>query len=304
VGSNVATIRDVYSTDYLAQEAMEFINGAEPFLCIITPTQPHSPSVPRRDLTDAWSDFRWPVVDEADVSDKPPWIQRLPPVTEDDMEQIIADARGALRELSAVDDMVNRIVSAMDPDVLDNTVVIFTSDNGIHLGEHRRRGSATKSGQYDVGLHVPMVVRGPGFEPGAEVTTASMVFQDINSTMRHQGGARAGLPHQAGVSLAAMAAAPAEHASRMLLHAIGQGFEAKSGDDTTTGPTTRSGSASSTATRRRPWLPTVRSRTRRTTSMRTRRSQMLLVSCRAAPAAQKRTCRAPCRARCRARYVP
>jgi N-acetylglucosamine-6-sulfatase len=234
--SGVVTITDVYSTDYLAERAIEFVHGAEPFLCIVTPSQPHSPSVPRRDLADAWSDFRWPVTDEVDVSDKPSWIQRLPPLTEADIERIIVDARGALRELSAVDDMVDQVINAMDPGVFDNTVVIFTSDNGIHFGEHRRRGAATKSRPYEVGLHVPLLVRGPGFEPGAEITAPSMVFQDINATLRHLGDAEPGLPHQAGVSLATIAAAPRNHASRILLHAIGGGFEAASGDGITTGP--------------------------------------------------------------------
>jgi N-acetylglucosamine-6-sulfatase len=234
--SGVVTVTDLYSTDYLAQHAIEFVRGAEPFLCIVTPTQPHVPSVPRRDLVDSWSDFRWPVVDEIDVSDKPPWIQDLPPLAAVDIEKIITDARGALRELSAVDDMVDRIISAMDPDLLDNTVVIFTSDNGIHFGEHRRHGSAGKSGPYEVGLHVPLVVRGRGFEPGAEITAPSMAFHDINATLRHLGEAEAGLPHQAGVSLATMAAAPSEHSSRILLHAIGQGFQRQTGDGVTTGP--------------------------------------------------------------------
>ena len=234
--ARTVTISGVYTTDYLAQQAVEFIEGTEPFLCIVTPTQPHAPSLPRRDLADGWSDVRWPVVDEVDVTDKPPWIRRLPPLSEADIEQIVADARGALRELSAVDDMVDQIVGGMDPAVLDRTVVVFTSDNGVHLGEHRRRGSGAKSGPYEVGLHVPLLVRGPGFEPGAEVTAPSLVFQDINATMRHLGGAEAGLPHQEGVSLAAMAAAPGDHASRVLLHAIGQGFQTESGDGITTGP--------------------------------------------------------------------
>jgi arylsulfatase A-like enzyme len=87
-----------------------------------------------------------------------------------------------------------------------------------------------------VGLHVPLLVRGPGFEPRAEIAAPSMVFQDINATMLHLGGADAQLPHQAGVSLAAVAAAPSEHASRVLLHAIGEGFVTPTGDGITTGP--------------------------------------------------------------------
>ena len=63
-----------------------------------------------------------------------------------------------------------------------------------------------------------------------------MVFQDINATMRDLGGAEAGLPHQAGVSLAAIAASPDDNAPRILLHAIAQGFDTASGDGITTGP--------------------------------------------------------------------
>jgi hypothetical protein len=63
-----------------------------------------------------------------------------------------------------------------------------------------------------------------------------MVFQDINATMRDLGGAEAGLPDHAGVSLAAIAAAPDDSASRILLHAIARGFETASGDGVTTGP--------------------------------------------------------------------
>jgi arylsulfatase A-like enzyme len=93
--SGVATITHTYSTDYLSQQTIEFSQGTEPFLCIVTPTQPHSPYVPRHDLADRWSDLRWPVVDEVDASDKPPWIQKLAPLTDADIERIVADARGA-----------------------------------------------------------------------------------------------------------------------------------------------------------------------------------------------------------------
>ena len=90
--------------------------AVEPFLCIVTPTQPHTPFRPRKDLEDAWSSLDWPIVDEVDVSDKPPWIQELPPLTDADRATLLDDARGSMRELSAVDDMVEQIISGMDAD--------------------------------------------------------------------------------------------------------------------------------------------------------------------------------------------
>lgn len=233
VNAGIRQIVGEYSTDYLAREAIEFIDGGGPFFCIITPTQPHAPFTPRNDLVDLFSDFDWPIVEEDDVSDKPPWVQELEPFTDDDRATIQRDVRGALRELAAVDDMVRQIVEAMSPDVLANTVVIFTSDNGVHHGEHRRRGAGTKSGPYDVGLRVPLIVGGPGFEAGPDITAPSMVFQDLTATLLQLGGATAGLPEQHGVSLATLVADEAAYRDRLILHEGGEGFER--GDGVTTG---------------------------------------------------------------------
>ena len=230
------TIKGIYSTDYLAAQVKKFVPGSRPFFCVVAPTQPHTPFRPRRDLVHKWRDFEWPIVDESDVSDKPAWIRALPPLTDIDRTKIKADAIGALQELSAVDDMVKQILGDLPSDVLRETVVIFTSDNGVHHGEHRRRGAGTKSGPYEVGLHVPLVVRGPGFAPGRAITVPSMVAQDITATILDVAGAKAGLPDQAGISLAELCANPNDHAQRILLHEVGQGFENQTGDGITTGP--------------------------------------------------------------------
>ena len=43
---------------------------------------------------------------------------------------------------------------------LDNTYIVFTSDNGFHLGQHRL--PAGKQTAYDTDIHVPLLIRGPG----------------------------------------------------------------------------------------------------------------------------------------------
>ncbi len=203
--------------------------------CVLSPTLPHAGFRPRADLADDWLDHVQEIVEEPDPTNKPSWIQDLPPLTETDREQIRTDAIGRLQEISAVDDMVARVLNGLDPAVLAETVVIFTSDNGVHQGEHRRSTPAHKSGPYEVCLHVPLLVRGPGFGPGPAITVPSMAFQDIAATILEIGHATPGLPHQAGISLTALRDDEAAHRERVLLHEVGSGWEV-SGDGITTGP--------------------------------------------------------------------
>lgn len=228
---------DQYESDYLTGEVLDFVAEGEPFFGLVTPTLPHAPFVPRPDLADRFEDLGVEIVNEVDVSDKPPWIRNKPALTEADLAQLRSDAVGSLQELTAVDDMVGDILGGMGKETLANTVVIFTSDNGVHRGEHRRLGNATKAGPYDVGLRVPLVVRGPGFEPGPDVDVASLAMQDITATILDAGGATAGLPHQGGVSLRELADRPEAHRERALLHETArQGWEGLPGDGVTTGP--------------------------------------------------------------------
>jgi N-acetylglucosamine-6-sulfatase len=62
--------------------------------------------------------------------------------------------------LYAVDDMVSQIVATLDErGELDNTWIIFTSDNGYNLGAHRL---IHKMAPYEESIRVPLVIAGPG----------------------------------------------------------------------------------------------------------------------------------------------
>ncbi|HET6654266.1 MAG TPA: sulfatase [Nocardioides sp.] len=102
---------------------------------------------------------------EADVADKPVFLQSQPPLVEDEWEAILEDYRQRVESLSVVDDEVANIFETLErTGELDNTYVMFTSDNGFFLGEHRRRQG--KILPYDPSLRVPLVMRGPGIPAG------------------------------------------------------------------------------------------------------------------------------------------
>ena len=101
--------------------------------------------------------------------------------------------------LLAVDDGVERIVEELRRmGELDNTYVIFTSDNGFMQGEHRVRQG--KMLPYDASTHLPLLIRGPGV-PRDRRTKAVVGDVDLAPTMsRHHLGPGQGTRSTAGPS--------------------------------------------------------------------------------------------------------
>jgi len=48
--------------------------------------------------------------------------------------------------------------------LLENTYIVFTSDNGWHHGEHRLK--AGKERPYEEDVRMPLIIRGPGIQAG------------------------------------------------------------------------------------------------------------------------------------------
>ncbi len=229
-------ITGVFPTDYLADEVRSFLEGDEPWVCCLAPQQPHEPFAPHPKDLHAWSHARFRQVPVPDATAKPAWVRNRAPISDAEWSQLQQGFRGRLRELTAVDRLVGEAVTALeDRGQLHDTVIIFTSDNGVHQGEQRRGGEGTKAGPYDVGLRVPLVVRGPGFPPGPAVTTPVYPMQDITTTVLAITGGTARLPKQAGLDLRELLS-PSAHRQRTLLHEVGsEGFDT-TGDGITTGP--------------------------------------------------------------------
>ena len=164
-----------YLNDVLTGKATEVIRTSaaadEPFFLYVLPFNPHSPSVaaPRHEGMFASAELpRPPSFDEADVSDKPAFIRGLPPLDQDQIAYLEYEYRRRIASLQAVDDMVESIVGALaDTGQLDDTYVIYSSDNGFHMGQHRL--IAGKDTPYDADIRVPMVMRGPGVPAGSRI---------------------------------------------------------------------------------------------------------------------------------------
>ncbi|CAN5154233.1 sulfatase [soil metagenome] len=126
-----------------------------------------------------------PAFDEKDVSDKTG--DQPPRLDGRRLRDLRLEYRCRLASLSAVDDGVRSIIEKLDAlGELDNTYVIFTSDNGFMLGEHRI--PARKNLPYEESIRVPLIIRGPGIEPGSTIADPA-VNVDLASTILDVTGA-------------------------------------------------------------------------------------------------------------------
>jgi N-acetylglucosamine-6-sulfatase len=161
-----------YETDVIARHAQAFIGASAmarvPFFAFVAPRAPHSPATPAtrdKHVHDGLKAPRLPSFNEKNVSDKPPWIRKLPGLSDARKAKIDNRAEKRAETLQALDDLVAGIVGRLnDRRVLSNTYIFFTSDNGWHGGEHRI--PKNKWRPYEEDVHMPLLVRGPGVEAG------------------------------------------------------------------------------------------------------------------------------------------
>ena len=160
------TLRDfgdnVYSTTESAQRAAGFIlsDVDTPTFVLWTPEAPHAPAKPEAKYEGAFADlpvFRPPNYMEKDVSDKPRWVRSAPIWGSVQRGSVDALRRRMYETLLSVDDGIDLLIDALATSGrLSNTLIVFTSDNGVLLGEHRFQG---KPFAWRAAHRVPFVVR-------------------------------------------------------------------------------------------------------------------------------------------------
>jgi N-acetylglucosamine-6-sulfatase len=180
--------------DTLTSKALGFLNratdqaGDPPFALFVWTQSPHLRAedyAPR--YANLYNDEAFtppPSFNEADVSDKPQWVRDLPRISAAEQAELSELHRNQLRSLKGVDDMVGALLDLLqERSELENTYVVFTTDNGAHMGEHRwwlGRGGY-KNTAYEEAAGVPLAVRGPGI-PANQVRPQLVLNNDFAPT--------------------------------------------------------------------------------------------------------------------------
>jgi N-acetylglucosamine-6-sulfatase len=186
-----------YSTIYFGDAVNRFIATApasKPVFVYYAPYAPHRPSTPQKKYVNMFSHlapYHPPSYNEANVSDKPPWIRTLPRFDAVESEQIYAERQAEYQTLQTVDKQVGDIVATLKATHrLAHSVILFASDNGVEWGEHRL-AIGSKQVPYDEALRVPLVVRDEPATTTPSTNSNLIVNVDWAPTL----AAIAGAPH-------------------------------------------------------------------------------------------------------------
>ncbi|MGH2924249.1 MAG: sulfatase family protein [Solirubrobacterales bacterium] len=187
-----------YQTDVYADKAVEAIDShlanpatrAKPLYLEVQFFAPHDPADPAPRHAGFFASAPLPhdeSFNEKDFKDKPKWLRRVKRMGGGLRSKVQDRYRKRLESLLAVDEAVNRIVSMLAiKGILNETYIIFTSDNGYMQGQHRLHQG--KFVAYDPSAKVPLLLRGPGLPTG--VTSSELVSNvDIVKTILDMSGA-------------------------------------------------------------------------------------------------------------------
>ena len=174
-----------FSTDLLAERAVQFINGSDqqPFflvLSIFAPHQTYQAADRHKDMfksLDEFERYRPPNFFEEDLSDKPAWANEIEHPTVDYVDKV---HERMLRSLMSVDDAVGKVTAILDKrGIRDNTMIIYISDNGMSMGDN---GVFGKNCPYEACLKIPFIVSYPPLTSAPRVDESSVLNIDIVPT--------------------------------------------------------------------------------------------------------------------------
>ncbi|PYH91597.1 arylsulfatase [Aspergillus ellipticus CBS 707.79] len=179
-----------YSTDVLAQKAYRLLDEAveaqKPFFLTLAPMAPHcnvfmngtglddhpvfsfSAPIPAPRHEHLFKDVQVPRTPSFNPEQPSGanWIKGLKRQNDTNVEYNDYFYRSRLRALQAVDELVDGIFTRLqDYGILENTYIVYSSDNGYHIGQHRLQPG--KSCGYEEDINVPLIIRGPGVAQNA-----------------------------------------------------------------------------------------------------------------------------------------
>ena len=183
-----------YVTSHMGKAAVDFIEEVPsevPLFAVYTPYAPHAPFTPEPKF--AGAGVKPPGKERPDseknVSEEPHWVQVQPKKAKVEGMEPRAVWRKQTAVLRSVDEQVGLIIEALErTGRWENTLLVFTSDNGYAFGQNR---VTSKNNPYRPSSEVDLIVRYPGQQEAAQNGDLVTANVDVAATLL----TAAGLPN-------------------------------------------------------------------------------------------------------------
>ncbi|XPS75790.1 hypothetical protein M3J07_007857 [Ascochyta lentis] len=175
-----------YSTDLISAAAVGFLDDAikasdRPFFLGVAPIAPHSetitnprpakfnPPVPAKRHEHLFPNVTVPRTPNfnPNTTGTASYFKTLRQLNQSEIDYNDEWYRKRLQSLQSVDELIDSLIDRLsaNPAVLNNTYLIYTTDNGFHIGQHRLPPG--KSCNIEEDVNIPFFIRGPGVPKGA-----------------------------------------------------------------------------------------------------------------------------------------
>lgn len=177
---SVLTTED-FEDSYIGRRSTEFIENIPddfPWHLFVSFVGPHDPFDPPTEYADKYRQASMPNAIVDNMEGKPDWVKnRTKNLTP---EEVLVTRQQYCAATELIDDQIGNMLKALEArGMLENTYIIYSSDHGEMLGDHRLY---TKSVAYEASLRVPLIVTGPGIDPN-QSSNELVELIDINPTI-------------------------------------------------------------------------------------------------------------------------
>ncbi len=187
--------KENYVTDEITKGALRFLDSQKesenPFYLDVHYTAPHSPWTKENHLEEDWKLYDdCPFQSTPDLPLHPDQIATAPLGSEPEKRR--ENLTGYYASITALDRGVGQIIAKLEEmGVYENTLFIFSSDNGMNMGHHGIWGKGNGTfpmNMYDTSVKIPMIVSMPSVVPEGVVSTGLFSQYDLFPTLLEMAG--------------------------------------------------------------------------------------------------------------------
>jgi arylsulfatase A-like enzyme len=171
-----------YTTDWLCDKAIQFIekHKSGPFCYMLSLPDPHGPNTVRAPYAEMFAKVDAPIPKSLrkTAAQTPKWAAAAKNLTPKRLRRLMRNYYGMVK---CIDDNVGRVLQVLEKnDLLDNTIIVFTSDHGDLCGEHCR---LNKGLPYEGSAKIPFLLRYPSKVPAGGVVDQALSCVDFLPTV-------------------------------------------------------------------------------------------------------------------------